>query len=89
MVRVPVPPLTEERRREIAKQLGSKVEDAMIAARNVRRDAIDAIDGFKKDKEIGEDDAKRLTKQVDDEMANLKNSVDAAAKAKETDIMTI
>jgi len=89
VVRVPVPPLTEERRREIAKQLGGKVEDAMIAARNVRRDAIDAIDGFKKDKEIGEDDAKRLSKQVDDEMANLKNSVDAAAKAKETDIMTI
>lgn len=89
IVRVPIPALTEERRREIAKQLGGKVEDAMIAARNVRRDAIDAIDGFKKDKEIGEDDAKRLTKQVDDEMASLKTDVDAAAKAKETEIMTV
>jgi len=89
VVRVPIPALTEERRRDIAKQLGGKVEDAMIAARNVRREAIDAIDGFKKDKEIGEDDAKRLTKQVDDEVAVLKSQVDAAAKVKETEIMTV
>lgn len=89
IVRVPIPALTEERRRDIAKQLGGKVEDAMIAARNVRREAIDAIDGFKKDKEIGEDDAKRLAKQVDDEVTVLKSQVDAAAKVKETEIMTV
>src|ERR1700761_4814515 len=57
VVRVPIPALTEERRREIVKQLGGKQEDAMIALRNVRRDALDALDQSKKDKELGEDDA--------------------------------
>jgi len=89
VVRVPIPPLTEERRREIAKQLGGKVEDAMIAMRNARRDAFDAINNAKKDKQIGEDDAKRLEKQVDDAMADIKSQLDAAAKAKEAEIMTV
>lgn len=89
VVRIPIPPLTEERRREIAKQLGGKVEDAMIALRNVRRDAFDAIANAKKDKVVGEDDAKRLEKGVDDVMATAKGEIDAAAKAKETEIMTV
>src|ERR1700712_5905889 len=53
LIRVPVPALTEDRRRDIVKQLGGKQEDAMIALRNVRREALDAIDQAKKDKEIG------------------------------------
>lgn len=89
VVRVPIPALTEERRRDIAKQLGGKMEDCNIALRNVRRDAFDAIGAAKKNKDIGEDDAKRLEKQVDDAMARVKAEVDAAAKAKETEIMTI
>jgi len=89
IVRVPIPPLTEERRREIAKQLGGKVEDANISLRNIRRDAFDAVAAAKKDKHIGEDDAKRLEKQVDDAMAGVRNDIDALAKAKETDIMTV
>jgi ribosome recycling factor len=89
VVRVPIPPLTEERRREIAKQLGGKVEDAMIAMRNIRRDALDAVANANKDKQIGEDDAKRLEKQVDDAMAGIKSEIDADAKAKETEILTI
>ena len=89
VVRVPIPALTEERRRDIAKQLGGKVEDAMISMRNIRREALDAIDKAKKDKEIGEDDAKRLEKQVDDAMAQVKNDIDATSKAKETEIMTV
>lgn len=89
VVRVPIPPLTEERRREYVKSLGGKVEDCMIALRNVRRDALDAIDKLKKDKALGEDDAKRLEKQVDEAMAKTKTVVDAAAKAKETEIMTV
>lgn len=89
IVRVPIPPLTEERRREIAKQLGGKVEDANISLRNIRRDAFDAVTAAKKDKQIGEDDAKRLEKQVDDAMATVRNDIDALAKSKETDIMTV
>ena len=89
VVRVPVPPLTEERRRELAKNLGGKVEDCMVSLRNIRHDAINAIDQSKKGKQIGEDDAKRLEKQVDETMAKVKAEVEAAAKAKETEIMTL
>jgi ribosome recycling factor len=89
IVRVPIPPLTEERRREIARQLGGKVEDTNITLRTVRRDAFDAIAAAKKDKQIGEDDAKRLEKQVDDAMAAIRTDIDAIAKAKETEIMTV
>jgi ribosome recycling factor len=89
VVRIPVPPLTEERRREYVKVLSGKVEDCMIALRNVRRDAMDAIEAAKKDKTIGEDDAKRLQKQVDEAMSRAKSEVDEAAKAKETEIMTV
>jgi len=89
VVRVPIPALTEERRREYVKVLSGKVEDCMIALRGVRRDAIDAVDQAKKDKAIGEDDAKRLEKQIDEAMNQTKTSVDAAAKTKESEIMTV
>jgi len=89
VVRVPVPALTEERRRDIVKQLGAKQEDAMIALRNVRRDAIDVVDQAKKDKEIGEDDAKRLQTQVEDAMKAAQSQIEAASKAKEAEIMTV
>lgn len=89
VVRVPVPPLTEERRRDIVKQVGQRQEDCMIQLRAVRRDAIDAIDKAKKDKAIGEDDAKRLTTQVEDALKQATSQADAAAKAKEQEIMTV
>lgn len=89
VVRVPIPALTEERRREYTKVLGGKVEDCMVRLRAVRHDAMDAISKAKKDKEIGEDDAKRLEKQIEDAMAKAKTEVDAAAKAKEAEIMTV
>jgi ribosome recycling factor len=89
VVRVPVPALTEERRRDIVKQLGAKQEDAMVSLRNVRRDAMDAIDKAKKDKEIGEDDAKRLQAQVEDTVKAAQGQIEAASKAKEAEIMTI
>ena len=89
VVRVPIPPLTEERRREIVKQVGSKQEDCMVSLRNIRHDALDAIDKLKKDKQVGEDDAKRLEKQVDDAMNRVRTEVEAAAKAKEQEIMSL
>ncbi|HEX8226374.1 MAG TPA: ribosome recycling factor [Candidatus Saccharimonadales bacterium] len=89
VIRVPVPPLTEERRRDIVKQVGQKQEDCMISLRGVRRDAMDAIDKAKKAKDIGEDDAKRLEKQVDDALNAAKGSAEAAAQAKEKEIMTV
>lgn len=89
VVRVPIPPLTEERRRELARQIGGKQEDCMVSLRNIRHDALDAIDKAKKDKEIGEDDAKRLEKQVDDAMNAARSDAEAAAKAKEQELLSM
>jgi ribosome recycling factor len=89
VIRVPVPPLTEERRRELAKQIGQKQEEAMISLRAVRHDALGIINEAKKDKDIGEDDAKRLEKQVDEAMNKAKTEAEAASKAKENDILSL
>jgi ribosome recycling factor len=89
VIRVPIPPLNEERRKEIAKQIGQKVEDAMITMRGVRHDALKSADTAKKDKDIGEDDAKRIEKQVDDTMNSHRVAIDALAKTKEREILTI
>jgi ribosome recycling factor len=89
VVRVPVPALTEDRRRDIVKVVGQKQEDAMVALRAIRHDAIDAIDAAKKAKDIGEDDAKRLQKDIDDAMNRARSSAEVAAKAKEQEIMTV
>lgn len=89
VVRVPIPALTEDRRREYVKVLSGKVEDSMVRLRAVRHDAMDAITAAKKDKAIGEDDAKRLEKQVDEAMNKARTEVEVAAKAKEAEIMTV
>ncbi len=89
VVRVPIPPLNEERRREYVKVVHSKLEDCMVSLRSIRREAMDAIDSGKKNKEIGEDEAKRLQKQTDDNMSQYKAQAEAAAKAKEQEILTV
>jgi ribosome recycling factor len=89
VIRVPVPALTEERRRQIVKQLGEKVEECNIAFRGVRRDVMDELDQAKKDKDISEDDHKRYAKQIEDIMAKHRSTLDDLAKAKETEIMTV
>jgi ribosome recycling factor len=89
IVRIPIPPLTTERRQQIVKQLGEKVEEAMIAMRNVRHDAFKEVDQAKKDKIVGEDDAKRLEKHIDESMNKSRSDVEALAKSKEQEIMTV
>jgi ribosome recycling factor len=89
VVRVPIPALTEERRRDLTKVVSQKQEECMVSLRNVRHDAMDAIEQAKKDKQIGEDDAKRLEKQIDDAMSKARADAEAAAKAKEQEIMTV
>jgi len=85
VVRVPIPPLNEERRRELAKQVGQKQEECMISLRNIRHDALDAI----KKSQAPEDEAKRLSKQVEDAMNQARTDAEAAAKAKEQEILTV
>jgi ribosome recycling factor len=89
IIRVPIPALTEERRRELAKQVGQKQEECMITLRSNRHWSLAIIGQAKKDKDIGEDEAKRLEKQIDDAMNKAKADVEAAAKAKEAEILTI
>lgn len=89
VVRVPIPALTEERRREYVKVVGGKTEECMVTLRNIRHDANDEVQSAKKNKEIGEDDASRLMKQIDDDMAQAKSGAETAARAKEQEIMTL
>jgi ribosome recycling factor len=89
VVRVPIPALTEERRKDLARQVGSKQEEAMISVRNIRHDAIDTIDKAKKDKLVGEDEAKRKTAQVEEIINKSKATIDSAAKSKEIEIVTL
>jgi ribosome recycling factor len=88
-IRLNIPPLTEERRREIVKSLGGKVEDAKVAVRNIRADALKLAKKMKDEKILSEDDVKRITKDIDDTVADTNAKIDAAAEAKKTEIMTI
>lgn len=89
VVRVPVPPLTEERRKLLVKQTGEKVEEARIALRTIRQDALKEAKRRKDDKELSEDDVKRIEKEVDKLMSDYQEKIDVAFKAKEKDILTI
>lgn len=89
VVRVPVPPLTEERRRQLVKQTGEKVEEARIALRNIRQDAFKDAKRKKEAKELSEDDVKHVEKEFDKLMADYQVRIDDAFKAKEKDILTI
>lgn len=89
VIRVPIPPLTEERRREIVKQLGAKLEEATIRSRNIRHEALNKLNQAKKDKSIGEDEAKRYEKLIEESMNESKKKLEQLTKDKETEILTI
>jgi len=88
-VRVPVPLLTEERRRDIVKSLNEKVEERRIALRNVREEARKAAKVAKDAKQISEDDQKRLEKGIDDSVAKNNAKIDELARDKEAEIMKV
>lgn len=89
VIRIPIPPLTEERRRELAKQVGQKQEETMVSLRAIRHDAMDQIDKAKKDKVVGEDDAKRKSSQVEEAVNQTKLSIEKMAKDKESEIINL
>ncbi len=89
VVRIPIPPLTEERRREIAKTLSEKIEETLIKMRTVRHDALKQAEQTKKDKEMSEDDYTRFEKQIDDAMNRYKSQVESLAATKEKEILSI
>ncbi|MBQ3432854.1 ribosome recycling factor [Candidatus Saccharibacteria bacterium] len=86
VIRVPIPPLTEERRKEIVKTASSKVEDAKVAIRNIREDARKAVKGAA---ELSEDVKKRAEKEIDDLTKEFSDKIDAEFKAKSEEIMKL
>lgn len=89
MIRLPIPDLTEERRKELAKLAGQYAEKAKVAVRNVRRDGMDALKADENKKEIGEDDKKRseaeVQKLTDDKIAE----IEKIASEKESEILEL
>ncbi|MBO9671657.1 MAG: ribosome recycling factor [Sphingobium sp.] len=86
-IRLPIPDLTEERRKELAKLAGQYAEKARIAARNVRRDANDSLKADEKKGEFGEDERKRKETEVQKLTDATIADIDAAAAAKEKEIL--
>ncbi len=87
-IRLPIPDLTEERRKELAKLASQYAEKARIAIRNVRRDGMDALKADENKKEIGEDDRKRSETDVQKLTDDMIKAADEAAMAKEKEILT-
>jgi ribosome recycling factor len=89
VVRVPIPTLTEERRKEFVKQARNKCEDGKVAVRNARRDANDMLKAATKDGDISEDEEKRGLKAVQDLTDGYVKSVDEILNTKEAEIMEV
>jgi ribosome recycling factor len=89
LVRLPIPPLTQERRKELAKVVGKQTEEARVAVRSARRDAMDMIKDAEKDKQITEDQRKDGEKKIQDLTDKFIAIVDDVAKAKEKEIMEL
>ncbi len=89
LIRVPIPALTEERRKEIVKKLHHVAEDHRVAIRNIRRDANDALKKLLKDKSISEDDERRALDDVQKTTDSFMSRLDQATKAKEKDILEV
>ena len=87
MIRLPIPDLTEERRKELAKLANQYAEKARVAVRNVRRDGMDALKTDEKKHEISEDEHKRLAIEVQKLTDTVIADIDAAAEAKEQEIL--
>ena len=88
-IRLNLPPLTEERRKDIVKQLKKMAEEGKVAIRNIRRDAIDALKKMEKDKKISEDDLKRAEKEVQDVTNAHVTKVDEVLAHKEKEVMEV
>jgi ribosome recycling factor len=88
-IRVPIPPMTEERRRDVVKQLNKVLEDHRTALRNVRRDGNDTLKKLAKDKELSQDEEKRAQDEVQAMLNDEIRRLEELARRKEVDIMQI
>jgi len=89
IIRVPMPMLTEERRRDLIKVVKNEAENAKVAVRNVRRDANEQLKKLLKDKEVSEDDERRAQDEVQKLTDRFVSEIDKALQVKEADLMAV
>ena len=89
VIRLAFPQLTEERRKELSKQVKKMGEDSKVAARNIRRDALDQLKKLKTDKLVSEDEYAAYEKDVEKSVTDAISEIDAAVAAKDKEIMTV
>jgi ribosome recycling factor len=89
IIRLPIPPLTEERRKELVKRLHGVAEHHRVSVRNIRRDANDAVKKLLKDKKVTEDEDKRAHDENQKITDTYMEKIEAAAKAKEKEVLEI
>jgi ribosome recycling factor len=89
IVRVPIPELTEERRKDLAKQVKKLGEEHKVGVRNARRDAIALVKEFQKDGDLAEDDARHLTEKIQKLTDDFTAQIDKAVEAKEAELMKV
>jgi ribosome recycling factor len=89
IVRIPIPPLTEERRKDLVKHLHTVAEDHRVAIRNIRRDSNEAVKKLLKDKKIAEDEERRGLDEIQKMTNAIMDKLDTAAKNKEKEILEI
>jgi ribosome recycling factor len=89
VIRVPMPALTEERRRDLTKVVRGEAESAKVSVRNIRRDANETLKKMLKDKEVGEDDERRAQDEIQKLTDKFVAEIDKMLQAKETDLMAV
>ena len=89
VIRLVFPQLTEDRRKDLVKQVKKYAEEAKVAMRNIRRDGMDYVKKLKKNSEITEDDQKKAEKDLQDLLDKMIKKVDAAMAAKEKELMSL
>ena len=89
LIRIPIPPLSEERRKELTKIAGKYSENSKVAVRNIRRDAMDEIKKLKKDNAISEDDEKRFENEIQKLNDEAIRKIDSLLASKEKDILQV
>src|SRR5882757_3353299 len=89
IIRLPIPPLTEERRKEFAKKLHAGAEHHRVSVRNIRRDGNEAVKKLLKDKKIAEDEEKRALDDIQKTTDGYMGKIDGAVKSKEKEILEI
>jgi len=89
VIRVPMPPLTEERRKDLIKVVRGEAENAKVSVRNVRRDANEALKKMLKDKEVGEDEERRAQDEIQKLTDKFVAEIEKVLQAKEADLLAV